>query len=168
MAPEMVLGQDYGKEVDWWSLGILLFDMLTGSPPWTDKNEKALCDMIATSKLVMPGFLSDSCKSLLKGLLQRDVQKRFDMSALQSHAFFEGLDWAKVLAKEMQPPFVPAVPGGDNCTLNFDDKYIKRKVVAATTPSDHMDELSKSEEAQFHGFSFVRDLPDKLPHHKKL
>jgi len=161
MAPEMVQGLDYGKEVDWWSLGVLLFDMLTGSPPWTDKNEKTLCDMISTAKLVVPSFLSDPCKSLLRGMLQRDVQKRFDMSALQSHDFFEGLDWARVLAKEMQPPFVPAVPGGDNCTLNFEDKYIKRKNVAATTPSDHMDELSKSEEAQFHGFSFVRDSPDK-------
>ena len=58
--------QVFIQEVDWWSLGILLFDMLTGAPPWTDKNEKTLCDMITTAKLVLPVFLSDDCKSLLK------------------------------------------------------------------------------------------------------
>ena len=156
MAPEMVQGNDYGKEVDWWSLGILLFDMLSGSPPWTHENEKTLCDMILNAKLVMPAFLSESCKSLLKGLLQREPEKRFDAASLQSHPFFEGLDWTAVLEKEIDPPFVPAVPGGDLSTLNFDDKYIKRKNVAATTPSDHL-ELSKSEDALFQGFSFVRD-----------
>lgn len=55
-------------------MGILLFDMLTGSPPWTDKNEKALCEMITSAKLVLPVFLSDSCKSLLKAqTLSRDL-----------------------------------------------------------------------------------------------
>ena len=64
MAPEMVQGQDYGIEVDWWSMGILLFDMLTGSPPWTDKNEKKLCDLILGAKLVLPNYLSPEVQVL--------------------------------------------------------------------------------------------------------
>jgi hypothetical protein len=54
--------------------------------------------------------------------LQRDPAKRFDMEAVQSHSFFSGLDWNEVLEKSMTPPFVPAVPGGDLSTLNFEDK----------------------------------------------
>ena len=76
---------------------------------------------------------------------------------MKEHAFFGNIDWQDVYDKVPEPPFCPAVPGGDLSTINFDEKYIRRKVVAATTPSDHVEELSRSEEALFSGFSYVRD-----------
>ncbi len=67
-------------------------------------------------------FFFISHLSFEKGLLQRDASKRFDMTSVQTHTFFEGMNWEEILRKEITPPFVPAVPGGDLSTLNFEDK----------------------------------------------
>lgn len=93
MAPEMIQGHDYTISVDWWSMGVLLYDMMTGSPPWTHKNEKTLCDMITTAKLTLPSYLSPEAQSLLMGLLQRDPEKRFTAKDITGHPWFEGMDW---------------------------------------------------------------------------
>lgn len=174
MAPEMVEGNDYGVEVDWWSMGILLFDMLTGSPPWSDPNEKALCDKILNAKLVLPNYLSPEAlvrivlwwaavhslaQSMLRGLLQRDASKRFAARDVQEHPWFEGMDFHAVLNREVAPPWVPTNINGDLDTINFESKYIQRKV-AATSPTDNCDELSKSQNELFTGFSYVRTPPD--------
>ncbi len=161
MAPEMVQGLEYSLAVDWWSVGILLFDMLTGSPPWTHKNEKALCDLIVNAKLVLPNFLSPDAISVLAGLLQRDVSKRFDAKHLQEHAWFHELDFAEVLKKAVTPPWLPTNIYGEMDTLNFESKYIQRKV-AALSPTDNCDELSKSQNERFAGFSYVRSPSDRL------
>jgi len=75
MAPEMISGQGYGKEADWWSLGILIYDMLIGNPPFKHKNRKVLQDKIMKDKIKMPDYLTGEAITLIKGLLERNVKK---------------------------------------------------------------------------------------------
>jgi ribosomal protein S6 kinase beta len=68
MAPEMIKGNGYGKAVDWWSVGILIFDMLTGNPPFKHRNEGALQQKILNQKLRIPTFLTGEAHSIIKNV----------------------------------------------------------------------------------------------------
>ena len=117
MAPEMLARNGYGKSVDWWSLGALFFEMLTGKPPFSAKNQsnKDLEKKIMTEKFVAPSFLTANAHALLKGMLEKDSNKRLGsskstmfsiggVSALKSHVFFEGLNWVALGRLEIEPP----------------------------------------------------------------
>jgi p70 ribosomal S6 kinase len=115
MAPEMLTRNGYGKAVDWWSLGALTFEMLVGRPPFTAKSQKELDRKILSEKLACPSYLTAPAHSLLKGMLEKDINKRLGaakstmfsiggVAALKRHAFFDDLDWAALLALELEPP----------------------------------------------------------------
>jgi p70 ribosomal S6 kinase len=115
MAPEMLARNGYGKAVDWWSLGALFFEMLTGSPPFTSKNSKDLDKKIMTENFNSPSYLTANAHSLLKGLLEKDVNKRLGatkttmfkvggISTLKQHPFFDDLDWHAIAKLEVKPP----------------------------------------------------------------
>jgi serine/threonine protein kinase len=94
MAPEVVEGKGHGKEVDWWSAGILLYEMLAGVPPFRAKSRQALQQQITQGKVKWPKFLSPAALSLLKGLLARDPEKRLGAgpnggAGIRAHAFFK-------------------------------------------------------------------------------
>lgn len=101
MAPEVLRpGTMYGKAVDWWSVGCLLYEMTSGNPPFVSRDNKKLFDLIMKSKLKLPSFLSPDLHSLLKGLIERDVTKRLGatpttftqvggVAKLKQHPFFK-------------------------------------------------------------------------------
>lgn len=103
MAPEVLCkGGTYGKAIDWWSVGCLLYEMTSGNPPFVSKDKKKLFDLIMKSKLKLPPFLSHDLHSLLKGLIERDVSKRLGatpstftqiggVAKLKQHPFFKVL-----------------------------------------------------------------------------
>lgn len=114
LAPEVLQGQGHGKAVDWWSLGTLLYEMITGLPPFYNTNVNMMYEKILHAKLTFPAFVSTNAKSLLTGLIERDVKKRLgsgimDAEELKQHPFFSDLDWQKVYNKEYEPVFKPTV-----------------------------------------------------------
>ncbi len=108
LAPELIMRQPYGTSVDWWALGVLLFEMLTGSAPWEDQNRKKLFDRIL---LQQPDWthpnLSVDAKDLLKKMLRKKVEDRIKPEDIRKHKFFATVDFEKMVRKEVLPPFKP-------------------------------------------------------------
>ncbi len=107
LAPEILHNQGHGKAVDWWSLGTLLYEMLTGLPPFYSTNVNVMYEKILRAKLTFPPEVSPEAQSLLTGLIERDVKKRFTVEQIKSHPFFAGLDWEALARKEIEPVFKP-------------------------------------------------------------
>ena len=109
LAPEVLKKQGHNKSVDWYLLGVLLYEMLTGVTPYYDKNKNTLFYNIEHGILTFPNFVSENAKSLLIGLLQKDPKKRLgggirDAEEIKEHKFFEDVDWNKVYEKKIAPP----------------------------------------------------------------
>jgi len=158
MAPEMISGSGHGKSVDWWCLGILLFDMLTGNPPFQSKNRATLQNKILKEKIKLPNYLTSEACSLINGLTQKDPKKRLGCGpagaqAIKNHQFFRQITWKKLMTKEVAPPFQPEIRRGKLDSSNFDNAYTK------LPPIDSPNEvtLTASQESHFFGFSYVRD-----------
>lgn len=112
LAPEIIKGKGHGKPVDWWSLGILLYEMLVGLPPFYSENMNEMYELILKAPLKFPSFVPPDAQSLLRGLLERDETKRLgsgpsDAKEIMQHPFFASIDWEKLFKKEIDPPFVP-------------------------------------------------------------
>lgn len=162
MAPEMIQGKMYGKAADWWSVGALLYDMLCGYPPFRDSNPRRLGKKICNDPLKFPRFLTGEVISLLKGLLDRNPDKRLgsNMKALKAHKFFRGLKWNDLIHGKIVPPFVPKLESNLD-TSNFDEEWTSQTL--AQSPLD-IRLLSASQERYFQGFSYVRspEMPSIL------
>jgi len=109
LAPEVLKGQGHGTPVDWWSLGTLIFEMLTGLPPFYSQNVNIMYQKILSGELRIPGYISPEGQSLLNGLLNRDVVGRLGDNTIKQHQFFKTIDWEQLEAKKLEPPFKPKV-----------------------------------------------------------
>lgn len=114
LAPELLKGEGYGKAVDWWTLGVLLYEMLTGLPPFYDENTNEMYRKILTAPLNFPGYdvVPPAARDLLTKLLDRDPTKRLGVNGsteIKSHPFFHGIDWKKLLQRKYEPTFKPHV-----------------------------------------------------------
>lgn len=154
MAPEVVNRKGHGTAADWWSYGVLMFEMLTGALPFQGANRKETMTQILKAKLGMPGFLSPEAQSLLRALFKRNPQNRLGSSnqgieELKRHAFFATINWDKLHKREINPPFKPAVVQTDDA-FYFDTEFTSKtpKDSPGIPPSATAHEL-------FRGFSFV-------------
>ena len=112
LAPELLLGQGYSKSVDWWTLGILLYEMMCGLPPYYDENTNEMYRKILYDPLRFNDDMDRDARSLLTGLLTRDPDKRLGNGGaheIKNHPFFASVDWKKLVQKKIQPPFKPSV-----------------------------------------------------------
>ncbi|KAK9488337.1 kinase-like domain-containing protein [Lipomyces starkeyi] len=117
MAPEILLGKPYDFAVDWWSLGALCYDLLTGAPPFTGNNYKRIVEKIQKTKLVLPYYLTAEAKDLLTRLLRKEPKKRLgsnipdDLKAIRKHRFFRKMNWTKLEVRDPSiiPPIVPVI-----------------------------------------------------------
>jgi len=115
MAPEVILGHHYGHAVDWWSFGVLGFDLLTGSSPFCANNHAKTQEKILKQKLVLPYFLSADAKDLLTRLLRKEPGKRLgshmpkDLVTIKKHRFFRHIDWMTLERREVEPPIKPVI-----------------------------------------------------------
>ncbi|KAN0027011.1 hypothetical protein ACTFIU_009690 [Dictyostelium citrinum] len=155
MAPEMIQHATCGKAVDWWSIGILMYDMMIGKPPFEHKNRALMQEKIISEKPKFPKFVSSSARSLINGLLTKDPTKRLGANGaieIKRHPFFKSIQWRKIENKEITPPFIPSTKGIDDIS-NFDHASLKahQRDSFSTSPT-----LSSSQQAFFDGFSFVR------------
>lgn len=124
LAPEVISGQGHGKAVDWWSLGVLVFEMLAGYPPFTDENTMALFDKIREPyNLIYPESFIPEAVDLIKKLLVIDPTRRLGVTRngvmeIKLHPFFNGLDWQGAAERKTPPPLKPKVKGPDD-TSNY-------------------------------------------------
>ncbi|KAJ3176410.1 Ribosomal protein S6 kinase beta-2 [Geranomyces variabilis] len=131
MAPEVLddhRTEGYGAAVDYWSLGVMLFDMLTGSPPFTGNNRKKIMDGILKKKVVWPKYLTVNARDLCNKLLQKNPTKRLGSggpagaAAVKRHPFFKRIDWVRLAARDVAPPLVPNLAAPED-TSHFDDCF---------------------------------------------
>ncbi|KAL4640884.1 ribosomal protein S6 kinase alpha-2 [Arapaima gigas] len=154
MAPEVVNRRGHTQSADWWSFGVLMFEMLTGSLPFQGKDRKETMALILKAKLGMPQFLSPEVQSLLRALFKRNPTNRLGagpdgVEEIKRHQFFATIDWNKLYRKEIKPPFKPAV-GRPEDTFHFDPEFTSR------TPTDSPGVPPSANAHQlFRGFSFV-------------
>uniref|UniRef100_A0A7N4V349 Ribosomal protein S6 kinase n=2 Tax=Sarcophilus harrisii TaxID=9305 RepID=A0A7N4V349_SARHA len=154
MAPEVVNRRGHTQSADWWSFGVLMFEMLTGSLPFQGKDRKETMALILKAKLGMPQFLSIEAQSLLRALFKRNPSNRLGagldgVEEIKRHPFFVTIDWNKLYRKEIKPPFKPAV-GRPEDTFHFDPEFTSR------TPTDSPGvPPSANAHHLFRGFSFV-------------
>ena len=169
MAPEMVARRSYGKAVDLWSLGILIFEMVAGKTPFSGKDTKELHRKILTEKLKFPSILNAKTVSVLRGLLERQVPKRlgaakatmFDIGgfdALKNHLFFKSIEWQPLARRESPAPFValPQMnhmsPGNNKMALPTCFKVVNRPLSESSHYGGASDKASTVRD-----FEYLRD-----------
>ena len=124
LAPEIISSNGYGPAVDWWALGILIYEMLTGHPPFYHENHLRLYDLIANASLRFPETFDYSARDLVTKLLERTPTKRLGVLVngpqdVLNHPWFRGIEWEKLVAEQIRPPFKPKV-ASDGDASNFD------------------------------------------------
>lgn len=129
LAPEILNRLGHGRAVDWWSLGALLYEMLTGLPPFYCRDREKLFEKIRKCELGYPRHLSVPAQGLLRGLLMKDPTKRLgsgplDAKDIQAHDFFVDLDWDKLARGDVPPPWNPQLSSSLD-TSQFDDEFTR-------------------------------------------
>jgi len=157
IAPEMLQNQPYTKAVDWWSFGILVYEMLTGLPPFYDENTNKMYRAIVTQEPHYPRYVPEVARNFLDKLLKKNPSDRIgsgpaDGEEIKSDPFFEGLNWQDVMDKKITPGYVPQIQG-DTDTGNFDVEFTHEKpTVSYEDPTQLQDETQK----MFEGFTLVK------------
>lgn len=163
LAPEILQQRGHGKAVDWWSYGTLLYEMMTGLPPFYNMNLNVMYEKILHAPVPLPKFLSKEARSLFLGLLEREVSQRLgsgdeDAEEIQSHPFFQDVDFESLYRKEIQPPFVPQVDG------ETDVSYVETEFTSEPVKDTYVPHTSSmlAAQNQFPGFTFDSDDPHNL------
>ncbi|KAG0086435.1 camp-dependent protein kinase catalytic subunit [Podila epicladia] len=144
LAPEIIQSKGYGKAVDWWSMGVLMFEMCAGFPPFFDEDHIKLYGKIMAGKVKYPPHFSPALKDLLKRLLTADLTKRYGnlrggASDIKNHVWFEGVNWDQVYSRQIEAPYRPTIMGEGDAS-NFDD-YPEDAEQYGVYPPGEQDEL---------------------------
>lgn len=125
LAPEIILSKGYNKAVDWWALGVLVYEMAAGYPPFFADQPIQIYEKIVSGKVRFPSHFCSDLKDLLRNLLQVDLTKRFGnlkngVNDIKNHKWFSQTDWIAIYERKVEAPFLPKCRGpGD--TSNYDD-----------------------------------------------
>ncbi|XP_053697413.1 protein kinase C [Sabethes cyaneus] len=155
IAPEILQELDYGPSVDWWALGVLMYEMMAGAPPFEADNEDDLFEAILRDDVLYPVWLSREAVSILKGFMTKNAAKRLGCTdgenQIRTHPFFKDMDWEALEQRKVRPPFRPRVRSARDA-LNFDTEFTKEDPVLTPVPKDIIRCINQEE---FAGFSFV-------------
>ncbi|XP_058445658.1 protein kinase C [Malaya genurostris] len=155
IAPEILQELDYGPSVDWWALGVLMYEMMAGAPPFEADNEDDLFEAILRDDVLYPVWLSREAVSILKGFMTKNAAKRLGCTdgenQIRAHPFFKDMDWDALEQRKVRPPFRPRVRSARDA-LNFDTEFTKEDPVLTPVPKDIIRCINQEE---FAGFSFV-------------
>ena len=158
LAPEILLGNGYGKAVDWWSYGSLLYEMLTGLPPFYSQDVQDMYKRIVADALSFPDYVPEDARALLARLLVKEPDARLsDPNQIKGMRFFDGIDWEKLFRKEIVPPYVPPVKGAADVSqidVAFTSEPPSHNI--AMDESDPMPLLTE-EQQEFSGFTYTAD-----------
>ncbi|XP_067086871.1 serine/threonine-protein kinase N2-like isoform X1 [Osmerus mordax] len=159
LAPEVLTETSYTRAVDWWGLGVLIFEMLVGESPFPGDDEEEVFDSIVNDEVRYPRFLTTEAISIMRRLLRRNPERRLgagerDAEEVKKHPFFRNMDWDGLLAKKVRPPFVPTIKGREDVS-NFDEEFTSEAPVL--TPPKEPRALTSSEQEMFDDFDYIAD-----------
>ncbi|TFY73598.1 hypothetical protein EWM64_g10414, partial [Hericium alpestre] len=132
LAPEVIQGLPYSYEVDWWSFGTMLYEMLTGITPFWADNHSDMYVRVLQDELQFPDdrAMDQDTKSLIRGLLQRNPALRISEPRIKKHPYFSMIDWSHVYYKRYIPPYIPPIdPSNASDTQNFDETFLDMEPV---------------------------------------
>ncbi|CRG99563.1 cAMP-dependent protein kinase catalytic subunit, putative [Plasmodium relictum] len=112
IAPEILLNIGHGKAADWWTLGIFIYEILVGCPPFYANEPLLIYQKILEGIIYFPKFLDNNCKHLMKKLLSHDLTKRYGnlkkgAENVKEHPWFRNIDWINLLNKNVEVPYKP-------------------------------------------------------------
>jgi serine/threonine protein kinase len=151
LAPEIVGRSAYSYSIDWWALGVLLCEMLTGRPPFEGENMAELFERIVNGPPDIPGDVQPEAASLIAELLEKDPEKRPGFEGIMNHVFFAGMDWDVLAQRGYEPEWRPTLDHLGICRSNFDESL-------ANEPLMDSDVVS-GDGPNIEGFSFVSPFP---------
>uniref|UniRef100_A0A8C7CEG9 protein kinase C n=1 Tax=Oncorhynchus kisutch TaxID=8019 RepID=A0A8C7CEG9_ONCKI len=160
LAPEVLTDTSYTRAVDWWGLGVLVYEMLVGESPFPGDDEEEVFDSIVNDEVRYPRFLSTEAIAIMRRLLRRNPERRLgsgekDADEIKKQPFFRGLDWEALLQRKLPPPFVPSIKGREDVS-NFDEEFTAEP--PTLTPPREPRTLSRKDQDGFCDFDYVSDL----------
>ncbi|KAJ3260208.1 Serine/threonine kinase [Chytriomyces hyalinus] len=157
MAPEILSQQKYGRAVDWWSYGVLIYVMLVGRYPFHGDDESDILEAILSDTIDYPSNMPKETLNLIQGLLNKDPKRRLgggrlDAEEVKRHPYFAGVDWDAFMERSVGPPWKPIIKNEKDVS-NFDSEFTKEKPVLTPIASV----LSSVHQAEFKDFDFVAE-----------
>lgn len=158
LAPEIISQKGHDKSVDWWSLGVILYEMLSGKAPFTHKNKQKVLHDVLKAPVSITKF-SEKANDLITKLLIRDPKKRLgngerDAYEIMEHPFFESINWDELARKEVTPPYIPKVK--NKMDLRHIDPMFKEEKIN-DTPTQKKLRYSEKEKNHFNEFTYSKD-----------
>ncbi|XP_017866325.1 PREDICTED: serine/threonine-protein kinase N isoform X8 [Drosophila arizonae] len=159
LAPEVLTETSYTRAVDWWGLGVLIFEMLVGESPFPGDDEEEVFDSIVNDEVRYPRFLSLEAIAVMRRLLRKNPERRLgsserDAEDVKKQAFFRSIVWDDLLLRKVKPPFVPTINHLEDVS-NFDEEFTSEK--AQLTPPKEPRHLTDEEQLLFQDFSYTAD-----------
>lgn len=159
LAPEVLTDATYTRAVDWWGLGVLIFEMLVGESPFPGEDEGEVFDSIVNDEVRYPRTLSLEAIALMRRLLRKNPDRRLgsserDAEDVKKQAFFRNVNWEQLLLRKIKPPFVPTINHLEDVS-NFDNEFTSE--AAVLTPPKEPRPLSASDHKLFHDFTYMAD-----------
>ncbi|KAJ7986667.1 hypothetical protein DPEC_G00342260 [Dallia pectoralis] len=159
LAPEVLTETSYTRAVDWWGLGVLIFEMLVGESPFPGDDEEEVFDSIVNDEVRYPKFLSTEAISIMRRLLRRNPERRLgagekDAEEVKKHPFFRNVDWDGLLSKKVRPAFIPVIKDREDVS-NFDEEFTSEAPIL-TPPREPRDLTAKDQEL-FADFDYIAD-----------
>ncbi|WYZ45904.1 hypothetical protein EsH8_IX_000129 [Colletotrichum jinshuiense] len=158
MAPEILLDKKYGRAVDWWAFGVLIYQMLLQQSPFRGEDEDEIYDAILADEPLYPIHMPRDSVSILQKLLTREPDQRLgsgptDAQEIMNQPFFRNINWDDIYHKRVAPPFMPQIKSATD-TSNFDSEFTS--VTPVLTPVQSV--LSQAMQEEFRGFSYTSDF----------
>jgi serine/threonine protein kinase len=158
LSPEVIDRQGHGFAVDWWSLGMVAYEMLTGLPPWYTQDRDKLFENLRSAPLKFPMSVARTPALFIQALLNRNPLKRLGANGgaeVRRHAFFSTIDWDALYNRRIQPPFEPCRSSrGDEDTINFEQEFTNMPVQSV---DDAVSPLLKSGDPAFLHFTYEEE-----------
>ncbi|XP_068506139.1 serine/threonine-protein kinase N2 isoform X2 [Syngnathus scovelli] len=156
LAPEVLTDDDYTRAIDWWGMGVLIYEMLVGESPFLGEDEEEVFDSIVNGDVTYPPSLPPDAVAIIQKLLKRNPLKRLgsgerDANELKGETFFEDVDWDALLAKQVSPPFLPSLKTSADVS-NFDSDFTRLQPVLS--PPSTPGSLSAQQQEAFADFDF--------------
>ncbi|XP_062843209.1 protein kinase C, delta b [Trichomycterus rosablanca] len=152
IAPEILLGQKYTFSVDWWSFGVLLYEMLIAQSPFQGDDEDELFESIRMDTPHYPRWITKESRDLMEKLFEREPTRRLGVVGdIRAHPFFKTIKWSALEKRELTPPFKPKVKSPNDCS-NFDREFLGEKPRLSVGDKNLVDSMDQS---AFAGFSFI-------------